>query len=901
MSNPVERSAGQTASVPIGRRPRSIRWSMWAALSLASAIQACGDDATQEQEALETLALELDEADGGGSTDDGGGSVAGFGGLTGAIGGADAGFPGGSLDGGFIGGDGGFIGGLGGLDSGFIDGGFIGGDGGFISGLDGGIIVPPDGGFGGLLGGDGGFPGGAEGPQPFAHWTFDDCGPSTTLHDSSPNQADAVRSTQVACSEGMLSGAVLFDQKKDTITVAAQPAFALAERLALALWIHPTNVQAAGNIVSKEANGNKIFQLSVRNGNLIFHINIDNGRRIRTVTSKAPIQANRWTHVAAMFDGAFVRLFEDGQQVGQIAVSGTIADDEAASISIGNNQAQEFVRGRLDDVWLSSDVVTPAEIAARSCIIAPATVAATPASSGPQDPGASFTYDIAITNNDRGGCPARGAFVSLFRPPTGFSITTVPDFLEVIPQGSTGHVTLSVTSSFDAEPGNVRIPVDVFTFGDGDRIEQEQNLSTEVEYVLKTPTGCFVRTSRELLMRDLSIVEDPLRTTFSGSAEDPRTGAWTFARLMEQLAPSDADAPAMVEDTLRTWLTNQTINTFAVPARSAMETAVLTNWPRTPDGRLDLKRSPMRLLAIVNRIDSRNLAQGHAGEGRFVFGVLGNVGPIGRDFPLQFTFIFEYRLPAKTTADVQAWADRWHALGALPFPSEQYNAALQDITDDFTLRGAEPGRVNGSALAQLRTNEIALVPRWELREFELSSATNRLAPSTVKLTPDTSFLSGSPLVAAYVNANEASILLEQHVVPETFQGQPFLGGSSFNDLLAWTAPGITNNEARHKFSLNTCNGCHASDENGTAFLHIFPRSPGQVSSVSGFMAGTVVPDPVTRAPRSFNDLGRRNQDLTRLVCPEAAPPAVVQRSATSSVSTTTTREAFLSKGISRTH
>ena len=62
------------------------------------------------------------------------------------------------------------------------------------------------------------------------------------------------------------------------------------------------------------------------------------------------------------------------------------------------------------------------------------------------------------------------------------------------------------------------------------------------------------------------------------------------------------------------------------------------------------------------------------------------------------------------------------------------------------------------------------------------------------------------------------------------------------------------------------------------------------------MAGGVTPDPVTRLPRSFNDLGRRNQDLTRLVCPET--PTVTARGVASGASL---REAFLAKGINRTH
>ncbi|KYF91620.1 hypothetical protein BE20_14170 [Sorangium cellulosum] len=58
-------------------------------------------------------------------------------------------------------------------------------------------------------------------------------------------------------------------------------------------------------------------------------------------------------------------------------------------------------------------------------------------------------------------------------------------------------------------------------------------------------------------MKHLSVVEDPIRTTFNGPPEDPRTGAWTFARLMEDMAPTPAEAPAMVEQMLNTWLTDQ--------------------------------------------------------------------------------------------------------------------------------------------------------------------------------------------------------------------------------------------------------------------------------------------------------------------------------------------------------
>jgi hypothetical protein len=87
----------------------------------------------------------------------------------------------------------------------------------------------------------------------------------------------------------------------------------------------------------------------------------------------------------------------------------------------------------------------------------------------------------------------------------------------------------------------------------------------------------------------------------------------------------------------------------------------------------------------------------------------------------------------------------------------------------------------------------------------------------------------------------------------------------FNNIDFWSAPNVTNNEARHKFSLNTCNGCHGAETN-TRFLQVNPRDPGQASILSGFLTGVTVFDPVTRQQRQLNELGRRRQLLESVVC-----------------------------------
>jgi hypothetical protein len=304
-----------------------------------------------------------------------------------------------------------------------------------------------------------------------------------------------------------------------------------------------------------------------------------------------------------------------------------------------------------------------------------------------------------------------------------------------------------------------------------------------------------------------------------------------------------------------------------------MQGLILQNWPRTSDGALDLSQAPFTLQAIVNRFDLRNPGNGDAGEGRFVFAFHSP----GNPFPLQATLIFEYKLPLSTDMDVVGWANAWHALGGMKVPSEDYNAALQAITDRFSGRGVRPDHPNGNAINTVRTNEIAFGTNglWQLREFQLSADTGRLVPATIKLTPDLSF-NNSATLASFINTHEAEILAETvgdtQTVPDQFQGSPFLGAAVFNDSFTqWNAPGIKNPEARFNLAVNTCNGCH-SIETGTKFLMISPRFPGQEAFLSGFLTGVSVFDRFASVPRSFNDLGRRADDLKPIVCPNGPPP-----------------------------
>ncbi len=371
---------------------------------------------------------------------------------------------------------------------------------------------------------------------------------------------------------------------------------------------------------------------------------------------------------------------------------------------------------------------------------------------------------------------------------------------------------------------------------------------------------------RSLVIRDPSVVEDPTRTHDRCTGGNP-DGAWSFKRLVTAMAntPVTGITPeTFVRMWLNTWETDQVINGWTVTNRAAsIRNLIIDPWEARSGGPgqpLDLNQHPFKLIAIVNRIDLRDnaaYAPASAGEGRFVFQVMDD-----QCNPTHFTVIFEYGIDKNSCQAIKDWGQQWADLSSLPLGSPAYNATLQAITDQFTSAGAAPHKPNGSALNQIRTNEIALGFPWEMREFVISANgwdTHLLRPNTVAETPDIS-LNGTPILRDFVNSGATGVPLRFPTLAD-----PFRGGSALVDPpgFFWDAPGISPRDRRHRFSLNTCNGCHAG-ETATLFTHIKPGIPPV--PLSGFMTGIDVDDPADSAPtRHFDELTRRAADLDALL------------------------------------
>ena len=461
--------------------------------------------------------------------------------------------------------------------------------------------------------------------------------------------------------------------------------------------------------------------------------------------------------------------------------------------------------------------------------------------------------------------------------------------------------------------------VDLFPFLNNGEI---QPLATGGGAILGSSSA--VDPGKSLLITDLSVVNDPDRTwdPFNPDAIsyiDPATGRprkWTFGFLMEEMCNS---ALTGVDPKVfaRRWIDHfeqfQTINFDDVPDRQGdVQAALIDKWEaaNVAEGLdpLDLKNAPFRLTAIVNRVDLRSAsgyASGNAGECRFVFCAYDL--DTGAHKPM--TVIFEYGVPLNTCAQIKNWAQQWQQLSSLPFvtvdATSTFNSDLEALTDVVALANADPSKPNGSALNQLRSNNFIEpfnangTDPWTLREWQITGAgvaPSHLTAVTTKQTPADSKQNTSDLVN-YLNSFEADILAGTHSVPLTFPGAtPFLSGKSevLGTGFFWNASGIANNEARHHFSLNTCNGCHGGEagaqlptvgglpldpvtglgatpasSGAPSFVHIAERGPEQQSHLSRFLTGTTTSafpgnentDPVSGIARDFNDLERRASDL----------------------------------------
>lgn len=442
------------------------------------------------------------------------------------------------------------------------------------------------------------------------------------------------------------------------------------------------------------------------------------------------------------------------------------------------------------------------------------------------------------------------------------------------------------------------------------------------QYPAVASSGAEILVESELFVRDPRVVDDD--RAYDG-------GAWSFGEMMRRLAgsrPGDQFAEDWIDTLVDRPVVNGDVSLGALPAMASKDTAFsafFDAWRDRSAGPLvDLDSAPFRLLAIVHRPDLLRLRSGEllsGGEARLIFSAVdpgeADVRSAENSLGQNFFVIFEFQAPVGSCGELIAWQERWHDLAhdpAAPLGTPGFNAALQSITDAFTLPDLTSGQPNGSPLAQLRTNEFQLIPGlstfWDMREWHLIEPAGQpgfgsLVPSITAQSPGYRFVKFPLLrqeLGDWLRNHRTEILAGTHLIPKRLpSGQPFAGGIAINErILAplppdnnpsfgkqpefgpteWWAPGFASNLdastpflataedalVRHGFAMQTCAGCHGI-ETGTdgvvqdpltghaqSFSMTKPRLFGEATKLSPFLTGTgKFPDRVN--PRALDAAG----------------------------------------------
>lgn len=355
---------------------------------------------------------------------------------------------------------------------------------------------------------------------------------------------------------------------------------------------------------------------------------------------------------------------------------------------------------------------------------------------------------------------------------------------------------------------------------------------------------------RELIIRDVNVVD-------WSEAEAGSGGRLALETLLQGMSP-DGKAKTALLSWLSAW--DWDGRPSSDPNRFPPGKALIHDWRlrdkvkdtvKDEDWEPDFRNAPFRLLAIVNRIDRRSydpVTQNpkHPAEARFVFCFTGG-SPKAQ--ARKGTVIFEYEMAAADLAELVDWAKAWHQLGAIPQFNDDFRKALATLTTRFTRRNAAPSKQNGSALLQIRTNELFLndTGKWVMREFRLDHSGNFVA-TELSQTPDAKYQNDSTL-SAYLNGHEKEILDQSYVVPASFLGQQAMVKDP--NVVLWQPPNVSNRKVRYQFALNTCSGCHGAETHinptSLGFTHIGVREAGHPAPLSDFLSDIPATDPIPPA------------------------------------------------------
>lgn len=209
--------------------------------------------------------------------------------------------------------------------------------------------------------------------SPFAWYRLNESGGVSAADSSGSGNVGALSATGATFVSGGITSPTALSLSNGYVRVSNSVALVNPTgAVTMAAWIKPSNWIGNRRIIQKGASTTG-FRLTGENSLLTF--SLDGTSRI--VTAALPA-VNTWTHVAAVYDGAAMRLYVNGSPAATVNATGALpvtSDDLFIGASSASAILSEKFQGLMDDVRLYDRALNPVEIntLATSVAVAPST------------------------------------------------------------------------------------------------------------------------------------------------------------------------------------------------------------------------------------------------------------------------------------------------------------------------------------------------------------------------------------------------------------------------------------------------------------------------------------------------------------------------------------------------